>query len=307
MGRLEFTTPRDAWGGEATDFTPLLGEDEMLAYLGETLGLGHLTLIEREHSTAGRRSLDLLAETAAGDRVSIENQYGKADHDHLTRGLAYAVATNSRVLIVIAEDHGDEFVSVADYLNTLANLDPETSILVWLVQVRAVRRVGDDTWSPEFVIRAEPNEWEAGVAKSVAPNLKSLEDFYSKCVSTEAAQNAETVLDYWLKKPGASEGHSSQTVVGLYHVSPSKRGRGTNVAQLSIHGTFTVTRGFIRDTSGLYEPGAETPDLDQEIRQLLPEAKWTEAGHFITGEPAPAAIIEFLDWMEKRFNSALEG
>jgi len=93
MGRLEFTTPRNAWGGEATAFTPLL------------------------------------AETGDGRLVAIENQYKTADHDHLTRGLAYAVASECAALVLIAEDHRDEFVSVADYLNQLALAGDRTGIL----------------------------------------------------------------------------------------------------------------------------------------------------------------------------------
>ncbi|MDK1039620.1 MAG: hypothetical protein QGD91_12030 [Actinomycetota bacterium] len=88
MGRLEFTSPREAWGGEAESFTPLLAKADMLEYLGAETGIGPLTLVETEHTTAGSRSLDILAETIDGRRVSIENQYNRADHDHLTRGLA---------------------------------------------------------------------------------------------------------------------------------------------------------------------------------------------------------------------------
>ena len=69
MGRLEFTSPKEAWGGEATDFTPLLGQDHMLEYLGETTGIGRLAPVEIEHATAGSRSLDILAETEDGRRV----------------------------------------------------------------------------------------------------------------------------------------------------------------------------------------------------------------------------------------------
>ena len=56
MGRLEFTTPREAWGSEATDFTPLLGQDEMLEYLGNATGIGPLSQVEIEHTTAGSRN-----------------------------------------------------------------------------------------------------------------------------------------------------------------------------------------------------------------------------------------------------------
>lgn len=46
MGRLEFSTPRKAWGGEAAAFTPLLGQDDILEYLGEAVGVGPLTVVE---------------------------------------------------------------------------------------------------------------------------------------------------------------------------------------------------------------------------------------------------------------------
>ena len=99
MGRLEFATPRAAWGGEATDFTPLLGQDDLLYYLGMACRIGRLTLVEVEHPT-GSRFLDILAATDDDRKIAIENQYGVGDHDHLTRGLAYAVAVGASGLVV---------------------------------------------------------------------------------------------------------------------------------------------------------------------------------------------------------------
>ena len=232
MGRLEFCTPKEAWGGEATAFTPMLANADMLEYLGQATGIGPLALVEKEHATAGNRSLDILAETADGRRVAIENQYKTADHDHLTRGLAYAVATDSRVLVIVAEDHRDEFISVADYLNEVGLASADRSVLVWLVQVRAVRRVGDSIWSPEFIVRAEPNEWEAAIRRELSPKLKDLDDFYAKCSSPEWAQFARGVINRWLDIPGTREGHNAQSMVALYHPSPSQPIAGSNVLQL---------------------------------------------------------------------------
>lgn len=164
MGRLEFTSPQSAWGGDATDFATLLGNDEMLGYLGAECGIGQLGVVEVGHATAGDRSPGILAETTDGRRVAIENQYGPAGHDDLAKGLADAVAVGARGLVVVAEDHGDESESVAAYLNRVGGLDDE-GIVVWLVQVQAVRRVGDTTWSPQFVVVAEPDEWH--VAESL--------------------------------------------------------------------------------------------------------------------------------------------
>jgi hypothetical protein len=42
--------------------------------------------------TKDRRWIDIVAQGEDGSEFVIENQYGRGDHDHLTRGLAYAVA-----------------------------------------------------------------------------------------------------------------------------------------------------------------------------------------------------------------------
>lgn len=61
--------------------------------------------------------LDILAKDPAGSKWAIENHYGEADHDHLTRAPAHAVGLERRAVIVVAESHRDEFVAVADEWN----------------------------------------------------------------------------------------------------------------------------------------------------------------------------------------------
>jgi hypothetical protein len=83
------------------DFTPWLADH--LEFLDD-LGMGRLDLLGVEVQLPGLgRSLDVLAQTADGHRVAIENQYNGVDHDHLTRGLAYAVGHEARALVVIAQ------------------------------------------------------------------------------------------------------------------------------------------------------------------------------------------------------------
>lgn len=71
MGRLEFTTPKEAWGGEASDFTPKLASVEMLEYLGDAIGIGPMSLVGTEHKTAGHRSLDILFQLGLNHDFSI--------------------------------------------------------------------------------------------------------------------------------------------------------------------------------------------------------------------------------------------
>src|SRR5207302_11376345 len=130
--------------------------------IGAEIGVDLASLGESEVQTTGGRRIDIVAQGADGAEFVIENQYGRADHDHLTRGLAYAVARRARGLIVVAEDHRDEFRAVAQYLNEVAENSPERGIAVWLVEARAVR-FGASPWAPLFTAVVEPNPFTATI------------------------------------------------------------------------------------------------------------------------------------------------
>jgi len=135
--------------------------------LGTHLGVGDLALDAVEVSATGGRSLDLLALDVNGGRWAIENQYGSADHDHLTRALAYAVALRCRAVIVIAEDHREEFIAVADEWNRYAEAFGDAGIRVFLALVEAFR-IGDSAPGFRFRLIAGPNEWKIATTSNAA-------------------------------------------------------------------------------------------------------------------------------------------
>ena len=147
---------REVWPGEARDFTPWMADN--LDVIGDQLGVAELTLDSIEVPIPGGRALDVLAIDSDGERWAIENQYGVGDHDHLTRGLAYAVALDCRALIVVAEAHRDEFVAVAEEWNRYSEAFGTDGIRVFLVVVEAWR-IGDSAPGYRFRIAAGPNEW----------------------------------------------------------------------------------------------------------------------------------------------------
>jgi hypothetical protein len=127
----------------------------------------------------------------------IENQYGRADYDHLTRALAYAVARRARGLVVVAEEHADEFRALAQYLNDLAELDRERGIVVWLVEARAVR-VDDSDWAPLFDVVVEPNGFTANVEQAKqAERMSAPEEFLSRLASETTRAAVRTLLQRW--------------------------------------------------------------------------------------------------------------
>lgn len=195
MAKLTYGTLSEAWKGEASDFTPLLAAQ--LDALGAEIGVELTTVGETEVSTTGGRRIDIVAPIEGGREFVIENQYGTADHDHLTRGLAYAVARRARGLIVVAESHRDEFKAVAQYLNEVAEHDPERGIAVWLVEARAVR-IEDSAWAPLFSTVVETNDFTASVdAMPQQTTLKSVDEFLAQFDTDDGRGAARDVVESW--------------------------------------------------------------------------------------------------------------
>lgn len=247
--RIARPTPadvREVWPGEAKDFTPWLADN--LDWL-EVIGLGPLSLVGKEVSLPDTgRSLDLLAETSDGHKVAIENQYGRADHDHLTRGLAYAIGLGANALVVIAEEHQPEFVAIGDYLNSAyEQMDEEDGVAVFLVGL-TVERVAD-AFIPRFAVITAPNEWRTKVSASQRETVPSLEAFLA---STEPESRAgyEQLVGYWETKPGASIRRNGKTV-GLFFQLEGPVRKLRSLFTLEPNGIVWANRSFCRQITGL--------------------------------------------------------
>lgn len=71
-----------------------------------------------------------------GDRTVLGLHRRPPDrHRRPRREPAYAIAA----LVIVTEEHHDEFPAVAEYLNDLAETDPKRGITAWLGEVHAVR------------------------------------------------------------------------------------------------------------------------------------------------------------------------
>ncbi len=154
---LKLINIREVWPGEAKDFTPWLADN--LEALSAHLDIGELALDSTEVEVPGGRRLDILARDAHGRNWAVENQYGEADHDHLTRALAYALGLECRAVIVVAESHRDEFVAVADEWNRYSETYGDDGIRLFLVAIEA-GRIGESAPGFRFRLVAGPNEWK---------------------------------------------------------------------------------------------------------------------------------------------------
>ena len=307
MGRLQTTGLSEAFRGEASDFTPLLAE--RLDQLGEAIGVPLEAIGQTEVSTTGRRRIDIVAEDSEGATFVIENQFGVGDHDHLTRGLAYAVAQRAQGLVVVAEKHRDEFRAVAQYLNDLADNDSERGIAVWLVEALAIR-VDNSAWSPLFTTVLRPNTFISAIEQSKrnsAAQTITLEDIWSKYTDDNLLNAAHSVLDRWVSVPGRDR-WIYQTSMALVARAPSRNGF-RSVAVILPNGTVKIPfNAYDGVNSGVAIPALQTPAFRQHANTLFGfnggEKIAKTAEGWLTPERVPA-FLEFCTEVADAYYEAL--
>jgi hypothetical protein len=282
---------REVWPGEAADFTPWLADN--LDWL-DVLGLGPIALVEMEASLPDTgRSLDILGVTEDGHRIAIENQYGRADHDHLTRGLAYAIGLDTRALVVIAEQHAAEFVAIADYLNTAyEQMSEDDGVAVFLVELR-VERVGD-AFIPRFQMLAEPNAWRRKVGATRRDPIESVDAFLDGTADPWRA-GYKRMLAFWDRQTATSTRRNGQTVGLTFQPENSSR-RPRSLFTLEMNGLVWINRDFCREISRLGDDA-----LDAKLAGVVPGCTVVGKGHWwkVQGPEAPgleAFAAEILAW-----------
>lgn len=153
LGYLEPVDLRNIWTDEAKDFTPWLAEPENLKRLGDVLDMD--LELEGTEVSVGPYFADIVAnEPNANQKVVIENQLEKTDHDHLGKVITYASGLGAKVMIWIARQVTEEHRRAIDFLNE--NSAP--NMRFYAIEVQAVR-IGNSPPAPLFKVIASPNEY----------------------------------------------------------------------------------------------------------------------------------------------------
>jgi len=184
VGRLEPVDLRYIWKHEALEFTPWLAQN--LDRLSDALNIP-LDLEAVEHSV-GPFSLDILATTADGAKVIIENQLEPSDHRHLGQCLTYAAGVGASVVVWVLPRLLPEHRSALDWLNE----HTDEAIQFFGVEVSAVR-IGQSLPAPMFAVEARPNDWQKQVrsgasASSANPNWRGWEAGYAALKAVPAGR-----------------------------------------------------------------------------------------------------------------------
>lgn len=120
---------RKAFPLEAKNFSTWL--EENIDVLNDVLDIS-LSNPEREKS-AGDFSVDIVAEDELGQKVIIENQLEKSNHDHLGKVITYLVAMDAKTAIWIVSEPRSEHVSAIAWLNE------STEAAFYLIKVEAIQ------------------------------------------------------------------------------------------------------------------------------------------------------------------------
>ena len=150
LGTLKSVCLRKAWPHEALDFTPWLAEN--LDRLGEIVGIPDLKLVDQEVHIGPFRA-DIIASAPNEDGVLIENQLESADLQHLGQLLAYLAQLESKVVIWVAKDFHESYLTAIRWLNE----HTPDQIAFFAVRVRLVE-IGDSKPAPVLDVLERPSE-----------------------------------------------------------------------------------------------------------------------------------------------------
>lgn len=167
IGKLEKVSLREIWKDEAREFLPWL--EENIEYLNDALDIS-LSVIEREKSV-GTFAADILAEDRDGNKVIIECQLEKTDHDHLGKVLTYLTNLEAKTAIWICSNPRPEHVKAVTWLNEVTPAD----VSFYLVKIEAVR-IGESPPAPLFSVICAPSV----EAKEIGEEKKKFAETHKK-------------------------------------------------------------------------------------------------------------------------------
>src|SRR5215510_10149558 len=153
LARLESVSLRDFWQDEARHFTPWLALPENLKLLGDALEIE--LEFEAAESRVGIFKADIVAkEVDTDDRVIIENQLARTDHDHLGKLLTYAAGLGAKVVVWVAQKISDDHRRALDWLNEITG-----EVFSFFALEIELWRINDSVPAPKFNLVCRPNDW----------------------------------------------------------------------------------------------------------------------------------------------------
>ena len=139
---------RELWRKEDKDFTKWL--EEHIDFLNDAIGFD--ISIESREEKVGPFKVDLYGEDNFGNKVIIENQLEKTDHNHLGQLITYLTNLGANIAIWICKEPTEEHTKAIYWLNEVSPDD----ISFYLIKLEAIR-IGDESPAgPLFTVVKRP-------------------------------------------------------------------------------------------------------------------------------------------------------
>lgn len=178
IGNLQFVPIRELFAREDRDFTVWLSEN--IEVLDAQLGLS-LVVVKRE-VRVGNFFADLLCQDSSGNRVVIENQLERSDHDHFGKLMTYMGNLGANTGVWITPEPRTEHITAVEQINA-----DNGAMALYLVAIKGVKIDNISRVAPLFSVVVRPS------SNIVQTNFESIEN--------ETTQPDELMLENEIAAP----------------------------------------------------------------------------------------------------------
>ena len=213
IGKIKKIPLRNLWKKEDKDFSKWL--EENISYLNEILDFD--ITIESREGNVGPFKVDLYGEDNFGNKVIIENQLEKTDHDHLGKIITYLTNLGANTAIWITSKPVEEHTKAVEWLNETT---PD-NISFYLIKIEAIRIESQSLAAPLFTIIKEPSKESKQIGaekKEYAERYTLRKEFWTKLLEeakkeTDLYENITPNIYHWIGTGAGRSGISYNFVI----------------------------------------------------------------------------------------------
>jgi len=189
LGKFQKIELRDYWESEPADFTPWLATEENIEELGNAIGIDDIE-VEGTEVFIGNFKADILGRDSNNNKIIIENQLEKSNHDHLGKIITYASGVDASIIIWICNGITDDHRRAIDWLNE----HTDENINFFAIEIE-LWKIDDSIPAPRFNVICRPNEWAktTKVATTSTPREAWTREIWEE-EYTETVETADCLL-----------------------------------------------------------------------------------------------------------------
>lgn len=205
---------RKIWPKEDIDFTRWLAKEENINLLGDTCGIN--IVVEKVEESVGPYRCDIFAKDTADNKIIIENQLEKTDHEHLGKLITYASGKDAKTVIWIAKNTIEQHRQAIEWLNQNTGED----INFFLIEIK-LYKIDNSNPAVKFEIIEQPNYWGKSMkAKDnvIKPIETSRKEYWNKFNEYAFSNDNEFSKKFNKRRPSIGNWMDFSVGSSAYHI-----------------------------------------------------------------------------------------